>query len=346
MTVIIHVLFWVFIYFFYNYFLGFGSDNIRYVQVFSLYLMPVTMILSYFVAYQLLPDYLLKKKYKLFVLYAIYAFVFSFYAILVSIFFGLVFTSSLDVETSSPITKTLPLVVLGVYFVVSVVAVLSLAMYNYKSTLKNEDLTNKILQNQLQLRDQELRFLKMQIHPHFLFNSLNTIYGFALMKRDEAPEMILKLSNLLDYILYQTDKPSVALTDEIAHLKNYIALEKMRFHDTLRVVANFSNDNDSIQIAPMLLIPFLENSFKHGAIKDGVMLVDLLLETSGDQLYFKLVNSSSPKENTTFGIGLQNIKKRLELLYPQAFELLIENDENFYTVTLRINLTKKKNEVS
>ena len=104
----------------------------------------------------------------------------------------------------------------------------------------------------------------MQIHPHFLFNSLNTIYGFALKKSDDAPEMILKLSNLLDYILYQIEKPQVLLTDEINHLMDYVSLEKMRFHDTLDVTFNIENINESTKIAPMLLLPFIENSFKHG----------------------------------------------------------------------------------
>ncbi len=346
LTGVIHVFFWVLVYFFYNYFLGFGSNNIAYITSFSFYLMPVTIILSYFVAYDLVPNYLLKKRYNLFILYATYSFVFSFYAILLSIFHGIVFTENLSIENSSPITKTLPLIVLGVYFVVLFVAVLSLAFYNYRSVLKNEDLSNKILKNQLKLREQELRFLKMQIHPHFLFNSLNTIYGFALMKKDEAPEMILKLSNLLDYILYQTDKPSVALSKEIAHLKDYISLEKMRFHDTLIVDANFLNSNEDIEIAPMLLIPFLENSFKHGAIKNGKLKIDLELKASENELYFKLMNSSNSDRETNIGIGLQNIKKRLEMLYPAAFDLEIENLKNIYTVVLKINLNKTNHHVS
>lgn len=346
LTGVIHVFFWVLVYFFYNYFLGFGSNNIDYITSFSFYLMPVTMILSYFVAYDLVPNYLLKKRYNLFILYATYAFVFSFYAILLSIFHGIVFTENLSIENSSPITKTLPLIVLGVYFVVLFVAVLSLAFYNYRSVLKNEDLSNKILKNQLKLREQELRFLKMQIHPHFLFNSLNTIYGFALMKKDEAPEMILKLSNLLDYILYQTDKPSVALSKEIAHLKDYISLEKMRFHDTLIVDTNFLNSNEDIEIAPMLLIPFLENSFKHGAIKNGKLKIDLELKATENELYFRLINSSNSDQETNIGIGLQNIKKRLEMLYPAAFDLEIENLKNIFTVILKINLNKTNHHVS
>lgn len=339
---LIHVGFWVVVYFFYNYFLGYGSDNIEYVNKFSLYLMPVTIALSYIVIYFLVPNYLFKKKYGLFILYSIYTFVFSFFAILLSIFYGLIFSSYLIDENSSPITKTLPLIILGVFFVVLLVSVLSLIAHSYKSVVKNEDLKNKILKNQLQLKEQELKFLKMQIHPHFLFNSLNTIYGFALKKSDEAPEMILKLSNLLDYILYQIDKPKVLLKDEIAHLQNYIALEKMRFHDTLKVTSNFSIANEQLEIAPMLLIPFVENSFKHGSVIKANLKVDIELYTTKNELFFNIVNSSNSENDTTMGIGLKNIKKRLEMLYPEMFTLEITNVKNQFNVTLQIVINQLK----
>ena len=131
-------------------------------------------------------------------------------------------------------------------------------------------LENKILETQLKLKEQQLNYLKMQIHPHFLFNTLNTMYGFALKKADDTPEMILKLSNLLDYLLYKVDKPFVLLADDIDHIKDYIELEKMRFNETLKIHFSTQNISENIKIAPMLLLPFIENSFKHGAIKNSV----------------------------------------------------------------------------
>jgi sensor histidine kinase YesM len=179
---IVHSFFWVIIYFFYNYFLGFGSNQKTYIQLFSAFLMPITMTISYFVVYFLVPKYLLKKLYKSFILYTIYTLILSVYAIILSVLFALVYLADLNPENASPITKTLPFIILGVFFVVLIVVTLSLILHNYKSIVKNEDLKNKILQTQLQLKEQELKLLKMQIHPHFLFNSLNTIYGFALKK--------------------------------------------------------------------------------------------------------------------------------------------------------------------
>ncbi|MDP5082056.1 MAG: histidine kinase [Winogradskyella sp.] len=208
---------------------------------------------------------------------------------------------------------------------------------NIVASKKTKLLETKILETQLKLKEQELNYLKMQIHPHFLFNTLNTMYGFALKKADETPEMILKLSNLLDYLLYQVDKPFVSLTDELNHIEDYISLEKMRFNDTLNV--NFRKDLhlESIKIAPMLLIPFVENSFKHGTIKNGVLTIDIKIKTSTNEILFVIKNNSSNDLNYKEGIGLENIKKRLELLYPNQYHLLINTDENDFEVSLKLN---------
>ena len=297
------------------------------------------MTISYFVVYFLVPKYLLKKLYKSFILYTIYTLILSIYAIILSVLFALVYLADLNPENASPITKTLPFIIFGVFFVVLIVVTLSLILHNYKSIVKNEDLKNKILQTQLQLKEQELKLLKMQIHPHFLFNSLNTIYGFALKKGDEAPEMILKLSNLLDYILYQIEKPTVFLENEINHLEDYITLEKLRFHDTLQVNLIKQSAVENINIAPMMLIPFVENSFKHGAIVNGVLGINILIKKIDDTLLFEVENSIIEKSKSEGGIGLENIQKRLKMLYPNAHTLEInENDQRFkVSLTLQLN---------
>ena len=341
LTVISHLIFWVVIYYFYAYFLGYGSSNIKYVNLFSGFLMPVTILISYFLIYYLIPYYLLTKRYKYFILYSVYTFIISVYIIILSILYGLIYSEGYKDVDTAPLTKTLPFIVLGVYFVVLIVVSLSLIRHNYNSIVNNENLKNKILETQLQIKDQELRFLKMQIHPHFLFNSLNTIYGFALKKKDEAPEMILKLSNLLDYILYQIEKPQVFLKDEIDHLMDYVSLEKMRFHDTLEVKTAIKVSNKNIQIAPMLLIPFVENAFKHGDIINGSLKVNITVKIKEDGLFFKVENSSIKENKTSKGIGLENITKRLEMLYPDTHKLENLQIEDRFIVKLTIsNLTK------
>ncbi len=344
-TVFLHLLFWVVVFFFYTYFLGYGSNNTEYVNWFSLFLMPITIGISYFFLFFLIPKYLLAKKQGLFLLYGLYTFILSAYLIIISIIYGMVFLLELNIDdNSSPLTKTLPFIILGVYFVVFMVIIFGLILHNYKSTLKNEDLKSKFLQTQLQLKEQELKFLKMQIHPHFLFNSLNTIYGFALKKEDETPEMILKLSNLLDYILYQVKKPKVSLKEEVAHIKEYIELEKIRFRDTLNIEFKSQIEDENVQIPPMLLLPFVENAFKHGVIVNGVLAVFIEVIYLKGNLSFKIKNSINferKEEEEDKGIGLDTVEKRLELLFKNSYELNIKSEGDWFEVSLNIENMNK-----
>lgn len=338
---ILHVLFWIMAYFFYTYFLGYGSVDTVYVNRFSFFLMPITMVVSYFFIYYLIPKYLLQKRRFLFVLYSVYTMIIATFLIILSILYGLVLLFEIRPENSAPLTKTLPFIVLGVYFIISIAVAVSLVLHNYEFVVDKEDLENKFLQTQLQLKEQELKFLKMQIHPHFLFNSLNTIYGFALKKSEEAPEMILKLSNLLDYILYQIDKPYVLLEDELLHLEDYISLEKMRFRDTLEVVFEHTFQRSDRKIAPMLFIPFVENAFKHGAMIDGILKVTINGYESEGRLIFEVLNTSKYNDSEK-GIGLDNIRRRLEMLYQEAYMLSIEEEATHFKIVLSISLEALK----
>ncbi|WP_252723853.1 sensor histidine kinase [Winogradskyella psychrotolerans] len=225
-----------------------------------------------------------------------------------------------------------------VYLVVIIVSAFKLLKFNLQQSKTNIKLETKILETQLKLKEQELRYLKMQIHPHFLFNTLNTMYGFALKKAEETPEMILKLSNLLDYLLYQVDKPLVPLTDEMNHIKDYISLEQMRFNDTLEVNFSDKSCSENIEIAPMLYLPFVENSFKHGQIIDGKLTIDMTFKCKNNTIYFNIKNSHSKTGTIQSGIGLDNIKKRLELLYKNQFNLNIIENDDFFEVELKLSL--------
>lgn len=192
----------------------------------------------------------------------------------------------------------------------------------------------------------ELQLLKAQVHPHFLFNSLNNIYSFALEGSAKAPEMIQKLSGLLHYMIYECKLPQVPLEKELNMLDDYISLEKIRYGEPLRIEMHMHLDRCHHMIAPLLLIPFVENSFKHGTSK---MLADpyvlLTVTVKEGILYFNLTNSkpSGLEEisfNSNCGIGLKNVKKRLDLLYPGKHELQIINHESSYSVWLKIDLKK------
>ena len=345
-TILLHAIFWILVLFGYTYFFSYNTDNINYVFSFSLFLMPVTIGTTYTVTDILIPKYLIKEKYLLFILYCIYTIIVSAFFIVISFFYGLIFLSSLKYEGMAPMTRSPLFLFIVVYFVVFIASALSLAQHNYKSTSVNQELKTKILEAQLKLKEQELNYLKMQIHPHFLFNTLNTLYGFALKKSDDTPEMILKLSNLLDYLLYQSDKPLVSLQEEINHIEDYVALEKMRFSDILDISLDFENIKNTAQVAPMLLIPFVENSFKHGQIINQKLSIHMYLKCIDNEIHFSIKNSIHTfTENDKNGIGLNNIKKRLSLVYKDDHELKISKDQNWYIVELTLkNLKTPTNE--
>jgi len=337
--VLLHFFLWLAVWFFFVYFFSYNSSNITYVIWFSSFLLPVTMIVSYFVVYFLIPKYLLTKKYKLFALYGFYTLVLSSYLIVIVILGSFIFLSNLNITNMPPMSRNFIFVLILVYLIVFIISFVSILNHNFKNISRNKELQNKILEAQLQFKDQELQYLKKQIHPHFLFNTLNTIYGFALKKSEDTPDVILKLSNLLDYILYQVNKPKVSLTEEIRHLKEYIALEKIRFQDSLKVKFTHNEFDDAIKIAPMLLIPFVENAFKHGSLINGFLTIEINLVVKADKLDFSIKNSLL-KDNTNTqkkGIGLKNIKKRLDLHFNNNYNLEIKESQNRFTVNLLIS---------
>tara|TARA_B100000678_G_scaffold153126_1_gene127878 strand:- start:55788 stop:56774 length:987 start_codon:yes stop_codon:yes gene_type:complete len=325
------------IYFFFTYFLGYGSTNTAYVNRFTFFLMPVTMAATYVFSYYLIPKYLILKKYAWFALYSCYTLIITSYLSIQSILYALVFLQDFQNEGITPITKTLPFILLGILMIILFAIVLQVIIYLYQTSNEKEQLKQQFLTTELELKKQQLDTLKMQIHPHFLFNSLNTIYGFTLSKKEEAPEMVLKLSNLLDYILYQTQKEKVSLEEELNHIQDYIALEQMRFQDTLLVEFSQQIESPHRQISPMLFLPFVENSFKHGKIINGFLQVEIKIEETKHQLHFYIENTCQANETQQSGIGIKNIQKRLQLLYPQKHELKILQQEQKFIVDLKLS---------
>lgn len=338
-TILFHLLFWVGVWFFFFYFFSYNSNNLAYVTWFSSCLLPVTMMVTYFVVYFLIPKYLLAKQYFKFALYSFYTLVVSSYLIVLAIYACLIFLLSFNVAIMPPMSKNFLFILMLVFLVSGIISFVSLLNHNFQTVSRNKELQNKILETQLQLREQELHYLKMQIHPHFLFNTLNTIYGFALKQSKQTPEIILKLSNLLDYILYQVSKPRVSLKEEVLHIKEYIELEKIRFQDTLKVIFMADEIDENIQIAPMLLIPFVENAFKHGSLEEGFLRIEIKVSVKNNQLHFSIRNSffDDEEEQEKKGIGLENIRKRLELNYKENYELKIRKTEKWFSVDLSVS---------
>lgn len=341
--VLLHVIFWLGVLLFYSYFFENNPEHRKDTILFALFLMPTTIATTYVASYKLIPDYLLVKRYWRFALYSLYTFIISLYLLFVTIFFSFIYISNFQYTEMNPLTKNVFVIFSAVYLIVIVVSAFKLLQLNLSQTSKAKALETKILDTQLKLKEQELNYLKMQIHPHFLFNTLNTMYGFALKKADQTPDMILKLSNLLDYLLYQAKKPVVSISEEIAHLEDYIELEKMRFNDTLNVDFNYNIEDENMSIAPMLLLPFVENSFKHGHLNHGVLDIKINLFAQGQQLDFSVINTYCKSQNTNSGIGLINIKKRLELLYQDNYTLQITEQKDYFKVKLQLKPQKHEN---
>lgn len=197
-----------------------------------------------------------------------------------------------------------------------------------------------------QEKEAELKLLKAQLNPHFLFNTLNNLYGLSVIKSDKLPSLMLKLSDLLRYSLYETKEVLVPFEKELTYLKNYIALEKIRLEEKTDIDLTTEGDFANTQIAPMLLIVFVENAFKHlGSIRGEYSRVWVKTKQINNVIEFTCCNtmdanikSEANLEKGKSGIGLQNAKKRLALIYPDKYNLTIVQKDSEYIVTLKLQL--------
>ena len=201
---------------------------------------------------------------------------------------------------------------------------------------RNEKQKQEIMNQQL---ISELSFLKSQVNPHFLFNTLNGIYSLANKKSDKTPGAIVTLSELMRHMLYESEKEFVDLDKEIEYLSNYIDLQKLRLSDDSHVSFSINGDMIGKMIKPMILIPFIENAFKHGVTADGAEIqIDINIGEADLNLTVKNSVSKSKTKDNTPGIGLTNIKKRLDLHYPDCYDLKIDQKNDMYIVELFLKL--------
>ena len=190
----------------------------------------------------------------------------------------------------------------------------------------------------------ELRFLKSQINPHFLFNTLNSLYALTLKKSEKAPEIVVKLSEMMRYMLYECNEKSVPLSKEVNYIQNHLELQKLRHGNHVDIKFDLEGKVDNQVIAPLMFIPFLENSFKHGLknqIQEG--FVDIHLKVDEHNVRVKIENSKAQTLPTQIhkrsgGIGLKNVQRRLNILYPNKHNLSITETPKTYSIQLEIGL--------
>ncbi len=333
----LHLLFWL-LYLASEYFANLmhmqPEQNLRFFQSTFLSL-PALMIPTYFIALYVVPRYLHSERW--------IQFIFWILAVAIFVFFARIKWAELVnyLETARyfkmPAHKMLKNIIRDYSIIALAVCIYIIGDYRKKQKI-NEQLTKA-------KAEAEIKLLKGQLHPHFLFNSLNNIYSLALMKSDLTADSILKLTELLDYLVYRANKDKVALSKEVELLRNYVELEQLRYGEKLKIERNITLKNDK-QVAPLILLPFAENCFKHGgAGKDGIFHLKIDLYADSDRLVFHITNSRKKgRENTESngGIGLENIRKRLNLLYPGRHQLDIDQRSEYYSVRLEIDLRDEK----
>ncbi len=325
-------------------------DPRYYAELLSL--LPPDMLLVYINLYILIPAFLQKKNY------------FAYFPILLLIMSA---TSTLNIAlhhlytlSGSPFfagNSKLTIPDLATQLINSIYLVgLTTGLKFFKDSMEQRQ---RIREQQKQQIALELSFLKAQIHPHFFFNTLNNLYSLTLQKSDLAPEVVLKLSSLMSYMLYESGAPYMPLDKEIANLENYIALERLRFGN--RLTLSFEKEGltqNHIQIPPLILLTFVENSFKHGMSQTvGEGRIDISLKADQNDLFFRVDNSvgdlvappSLPSRSTpgpgfsnpssANGLGLHNVTRRLDLLYGSRYRLDKTETANHFHITLKIPLT-------
>lgn len=209
--------------------------------------------------------------------------------------------------------------------------------------MQDKSRTDKIYQEKQEenLRS-ELSFLRSQISPHFVFNVLNNVVALIRLKSDQLEPTVMKLSSLMQYMLYETDEDRVMLRTEAEYLQSYIDLQRQRFGSKVELNVSIELDNNGYTIEPMLMIPFVENAFKHGVGMIEKPQIDISMFTKGKNLYFTVhnkfnINDTETKDKIS-GIGLSNVKRRLNLLYYNQHELLVTRKDGWFSVSLQLNL--------
>ncbi|WP_338040884.1 sensor histidine kinase [Maribacter polysaccharolyticus] len=336
-----HIIFWS-IYFMFNTLRwGHVHNDLLYSLKTNLVGFPIHIALSYFNVYYLMPKYIYTRKY---VSYALLILASLLIMLLVKFNVTYYFVSTNVMPEAPEVVDTMTLnyaitTMLGELYVISFVTAIKITVDWLRETNKLHDLEKRQLMT-------ELKFLRSQVSPHFFFNTLNNIYSLTLEKSDNAPEVVLKLSELMRYLLYAANKPKQSLKKEIDCIQNYIDLERIRFDDSLEVNLELSGILENKKISPMLLVPLIENCFKHGANQNiGNIFIDIKIKVEKDMLYFKVSNTMPKKRKKkksstkNSGIGLSNVKKRLELGYGQNdYDLKIYEKEKMFHVELKLKV--------
>lgn len=335
LTIAVHALLWVSLFI-----ILYASTD----QVFSLFsptsgssyrllcliLGAVLAIIFYFNYFFLIPKYLITKRYWLYSLFLLLSIATVFFiSVFIFFFFGLL--SETLVGSNPVVEKIIPVIIVNtlLLWLLSVITSILWTLYNRLKQMETEKLTAQIAS------------LKSQINPHFLFNTLNNIYATTMDTSPKAADMVDKLSEMMRYTMKDTQQDFVLLEDEINYIDNYIDLQKMRLDRRVKLEYCNLTSIPALQISPMLLIPFIENAFKHGVNSEQKSSIKIEMRLFKAEFQLTVVNTKVNVQKDIFqrsGLGIENTKNRLNLIYPTKHLLAIHNTEKEFSISLHINL--------
>ncbi|MBU2951812.1 sensor histidine kinase [Tamlana agarivorans] len=295
---------------------------------------PIHIIIVYINIYYLIPRYILRKKYLIYIL-SLASMLFMVYLVRTGLNYVLV-TEEIWPEAETPGNfmelNHIIAVVLGELYVIGFTTAIKIVIDWSIEKRLNEDLAK------LQMST-ELKYLRTQIQPHFFFNTLNNLYALTLSKSDRAPQLVLKLSDMMQYILYEVKSSKASLLQEINHINNFIDIERIRFNDSVEAEMDITGDIEDVCVPPLLLLSFVENCFKHGMKQNDKLKINMSFEVlNSGFIEINIINNFNPNvlkvENG--GIGNQNAKRRLNLLFANNYILYSTVEDNLYKLYLKI----------
>lgn len=328
---LIHLSFWIFYVLFFGLLYGkYGKDYTLHLLETSV-MLPFVMAATYITIYGILPYYLRTRKLVLSVVFVI----------LLQVIVILGERISLRVLNGMPVTRQALFGVTSIYLMLETNFMVAIAFVVkfYKLWIKEQNEKYTMEKEHL---EKELNLLRTQLHPHFLFNTMNNLYALSLEDGSKTSEGIAQISELLRSVLYECNEREIPLEREINIIKNYIELERMRYGDCLKVHFNVEGDTGQLKIAPMILFTFVENCFKHGCSQDASNpFVDVKINVNNGSMLFEAENSkpnnvTETEESKYGGVGLNNVKKRLGILYPGRFVLNFGSTDCCYKVSLKL----------
>lgn len=337
-----HIAFWVTVVLVLAYHGSLFGGNLGDNLINMLTLLPVQMIAAYALIYYQIPQWLNNGRYLAFgISLLILAYLLSALARLSVIHIAqpLMVVETLDESIGEILTDPLYLIQV---FTTSVYIPAAL-LFLLKMTKERFAQQNQLITLEKEKRTTELDFLKAQMNPHFLFNTLNNIYSLAKNRAEQTPEMILKLSEILDYTIYECNEATVPVKKEWELIENYVDLETLRYTDELTIMLDEHVDDNEVRVAPLILISLVENAFKYSLKRvDDVPVIKVLLKVADRALNFEVFNSKAmnlpESKEEKQGIGVQNVRRQLDLLYPDRYTIDIEDRPDSYKVSLTIKL--------